>query len=112
MSKRATAPSQARKDDSLSFEALDLTFDYTNAEWCKDNLSYVRLAVGACRMDRATLEQRMREWIAERPESADELLSDLEQVQAHLAALAGLLDMGIARLVIVFEKIADARPRH
>jgi hypothetical protein len=109
MGKRATSPSSARKGDPTSFEALDLTFNYTNEEWCKDNLINVRLVVGACQMDSATLEQQMREFIAERPETAGEFLSDLDQVREHLIALVMLLDTGIARLTIVFDKIEPHR---
>ena len=90
-------------DPSLTFEGVDVPFNYTNDEWALSNLPWVRAASLMMKYDDRDLTAKMGE-IA-RGGAAPDLLDHISQTKSHLEAIVELLNTVLARSFVALERL-------
>lgn len=95
----------------IQFPAIDIPFDWSNAQWARTNLPHVRIAAMLLRRD----DVRLTETIGRMVEAGivNEMLDGFCETKDHLKAVVSLLDAALTRSFIALERLGftpDAPP--
>ena len=88
---------------AVKFEAIDLTFDWTNKDWARNHLVPVRMASRVLAMDSTELQEAMDKLV--KCDAAPEMLESMCDTSDHLKALAEMLDKALTRSFLVLERL-------
>lgn len=95
----------------MTFPAIAIPFDWTNAQWARQNLTHVRIAVRLLGRNDVELTETISRIVE--AGAVNEMLDHLCDTKDHLKAVVALLDAALARSFIALERLGftpDAPP--
>lgn len=87
----------------MTFSAIEVPFDWTNAQWARQNLTHVRIAALLVRRDDVDRTETMNRTVE--AGIVNEMLDYFCETKDHLKAVVALLDAALARSFIALERL-------
>jgi hypothetical protein len=94
---------ESDSDNPITFEGIELPFEYGNDEWALANLPWVRAASLLMKYDDRALTTKMGEMAL--GGIAPDLLDNIARTKAHLEAIVKLLDTVLTRSFVSLERL-------
>ncbi|MCS3450270.1 MULTISPECIES: hypothetical protein [Bradyrhizobium] len=89
--------------DAMTFDPIDVKFNWSNDKWALAHLPHVRLATILLSQDHIDLQERFGAMAAEG--YGPEMLEGLTTTRDHLLALAEICDVALTRCFLVVERM-------
>lgn len=96
-------PATNEERAAVKFEAIDISFDWTNEDWALSHLPTVRIASRMLAKDNTELQEAMEKII--NSGCAPDTLERMSVTRDHLMSLAEMLDKALTRSFLVLDRL-------
>jgi hypothetical protein len=91
------------RDQDLTFQGVNIKFDWTNEEWATTLLPHVRVALAILEKDDTALQTAMGKMV--KGGVVPTVLEGWCDTKGHLKAMVEVLDSALARSFVVLERL-------